>query len=181
MALLKVNAQQDMPRLASGSGALVPPLAQALGAPGPVVILLHGYKFSPDVPDHCPHNHIFSLTPPRSCWKAVSWPRLLGFGQPASRGVCIGFGWHARGSIWSAYDQAQTAAVALARLIRQIRQLDPQRPVHIVAHSLGARVALRALSHCHHGDLDRLILIAAAEFESHAARALNTPPGNRPR
>ncbi len=59
----------------------------------PIIILLHGYKFSPFHRKNDPHNHIYSLTPPRRCWKALSWPRHLGFGRGRqNEGLCIAFG-----------------------------------------------------------------------------------------
>jgi len=152
----------------------------ALPPNAPVVILAHGYKFSPRRADTDPHGHIFSMTPPKNCWKAVSWPRLLGFGQgDAQEGLCLPLGWHGTGSIYSAYRNAESAGAALARLVDLIAVLDPGRRVHVLGHSLGARVALCALPRLRTGLIDRMILIAPAEFASRARAALASPAGQR--
>jgi pimeloyl-ACP methyl ester carboxylesterase len=120
-----------------------------------------------------PHKHILSLNPSKSCWKAMSWPRHLGFGRGHdNEGLCIALGWTARGSIWQAFDAARAAGDAAAKLITFI-----DRPVHLVGHSLGARVALRALSRAKTGSVRRAILLAAADFRSNAMQALASPAG----
>ena len=145
---------------------------------GPVVIMVHGFKYAPGHATECPHRQIFALAPERACFKVVSWPRGLGFdGQDAREGLAIGFGWNARGSLWHAYAEAARAGAALAQLVAALRQQAPHRPVHVVAHSFGARVVLSALSHLAPGALGRIILLAGAEFGHHATAALATPAG----
>ena len=181
MSLLAVNAIGTVPALArAGDGPLAPMLAGRLAAlpPGaPVVVMIHGYSFAPDVPRHDPHRHILSLTPDPGCWKAVSWPRHLGFGRTPAQGLAIAFGWRARGTLWRAGLEALRAGRALARLIAEIRRLRPDAPVDLVAHSLGARVALAALPRLAPGDVGRVILMAAAEFRRRARTAMDSPAG----
>lgn len=151
-------------------------LERALAAlpPGaPVVVLIHGYKYAPDVPGHCPHETILAARTPRQHWKVMSWPRHLGFGR-GQEGLVIAFGWDALGSIWGAYGRAGAAGRALAGLIAGI-----DRPVHMLAHSLGARVALSALAHAGAGDVGRVVLIAGAELRGRAHAAMTTPAGRR--
>ncbi|SLN31266.1 Alpha/beta hydrolase family protein [Aquimixticola soesokkakensis] len=170
MPLLEVNV--------SGAHARIDPsvLAHALAAlpkGAPVVICIHGFKFSPHAPETSPHLHILSLDPRPDCWKAMSWPRALGFGRGrAEEGLCIALGWDARGTIWQAWKRAPQVSRALARLIAQI-----DRPVHVVGHSLGARVALGALPLVRRGTVARIILLAAAEFRSTAQAAMDSPAG----
>jgi pimeloyl-ACP methyl ester carboxylesterase len=169
MALLPVDddALPDDGTLASALAGIEPAL--------PVVIMIHGFRFSPSVPVHDPHAHILSLAPGRSCWKAVSWPRHLGLSGKA--GLALGFGWQARGTIWQAHARAAQAGARLARLIAALRRVAPERPVHIFAHSLGARVALTALPRLPAGAVDRVILIAAAAFCAESRRAMSSPAG----
>lgn len=166
MPLIHLNAGDDLPEAMPDPG------------PGPVIVMVHGFKYSPGHAKECPHRHIFSLSPERECFKVVSWPRGLGFdGMRPDEGLAVGFGWHARGSLWRAYREAARAGAALAATIRALRTRLPDRPVHAIAHSFGARVVLSALGHLEPGALGRVILLAGAEFGRHAAEALATPAG----
>ncbi len=179
MPLIKINADGDRPVL-DGLGDLDDALTAQLAAlppSAPVVVLVHGYKFSPVRPEHSPHTHILSLSPRQTCWKALSWPRHLGFGRGAlSEGLCIAFGWEARGTIWQAWAQAEEAGRALAGLVARIRARRPD-PVDLMGHSLGARVALTALAALPAGSVGRVLQLAAAEFQSTARTALESPAG----
>lgn len=174
MPLFTINADDAL------TGAPDAALAQALARSpdGPIVILIHGYKFSPDRPKADPHRHILALQPRTDCPRAVSWPRHLGFGQGRiNEGLCLSFGWQARGMLWRAYRTAGTAGVALARLVARIHALAPGRRVDLVAHSLGARVFLSALPEIPAAAIGRAILIAAAEVQQRAEAALACPAG----
>jgi len=166
MPLIRANVQGDVATLDADLGGTL----SAIPAGAPVIVLIHGYKFSPSGPT-TPHEHILSLSPTSRCRKAISWPRHLGFGKSdPDEGLCIALGWEARGTIWSARRAAIGAGQALAGLIDQI-----DRPVHIVAHSLGTRVALSALSEIRAGRIGRMVLLAAAEMQDAAQAALGAP------
>jgi len=179
MPLLRINAGDAAPALggvADRDAGLAGHLA-ALPPGAPVVILIHGYKFSPAAPRHDPHRHILSLSPKPGCRKAISWPRHLGFGRGAGdEGLCIAFGWEARGSVWRAWRRAAQAGGGLADLVARIGRLRPG-PVDILCHSLGARVALCALERLPAHSIGRMVLLAAAEFQSGARRAMSSPAG----
>ncbi|WP_422029583.1 alpha/beta hydrolase [Roseovarius sp.] len=178
MPLLQISAGPDGPELYGAPRPLGPALAEGLQHPGPVIVMIHGFKFAPGDAFDCPHRHILSLDPARDCWKAMSWPRALGFGSGfEDEGLGLAFGWPARGTIWQAYDRAEKAGRALATLIRQVRRAAPGRRVHLLTHSLGARVALSALPHLAEGDVGRAILLNPAEFGGRARAALATPAG----
>ena len=178
MPLLRINADGAVAVPHAGPLTQGPTLAKALEGAGPVILMLHGYKFSPNHPFACPHRHILSLAPDRSDFRAVSWPRGLGFGGgDAAEGLGIAFGWHARGTIWAAYRQAACAGAALAELVSRIRAAAPHRPVTAIAHSLGARVVLSALPRLRAGDLRRVILLNGAEYEGTARAALTSAGG----
>jgi pimeloyl-ACP methyl ester carboxylesterase len=154
------------------------PCTLSLDECGPVIIMVHGFKYAPGHVTECPHRHIFALDPARDCFKVVSWPRGLGFdGRAPGEGLAIGFGWNARGSPWRAYGEAARAGQALADLVSAVRRRAPHRPVHAIAHSFGARVVLAALAHLAPGALGRIILLAGAEFGHNAGAALDTPAG----
>ncbi len=172
MTVLAVNAKGCDPVPAS-------PLHRALEglAPGtPVTILLHGFRYTPDQPDHDPHRFIFAAHSDEPVLRNPSWPRHLGYGRGKPGGLCIGFGWNACGTIWRANDEALRAGVALATLIGQLRAAG-MGPVNILAHSLGARVALAALAPLCAGDVGRIIFLTGAEYRSVAETALATPAG----
>ena len=178
MAVLQINTGPEGPRLQASPGALAPALRLALASTGPIVIMIHGYKFDPTHRQTCPHRHILSLSPKRDCVKAVSWPRGLGFsGQVTGEGLAIGFGWFARGTTWGAYGRAAQAGRALAELIEMIARLAPDRPLHLLAHYLGARVALTALPHIKTARVGRVILLSGADYGQTAREALQSPAG----
>ncbi|MBC7133768.1 MAG: alpha/beta hydrolase [Roseovarius sp.] len=166
-----------MPLIHMTAGEEVPEAALADGS-GPVILMVHGFKYAPGHASECPHRHIFALAPERACHKVVSWPRGLGFdGRREGEGLAIGFGWNARGTLWQAYREAGRAGAALAHAIAAIRARAPHRPVHAIAHSFGARVVLAALARLAPGALGRVILLAGAEFGQNAAQALASPAG----
>jgi hypothetical protein len=182
MPLLKVNI--DGQRIADGAATEAALDAALDAAPGglgpdtPVIVLIHGYKHSPFCPARDPHTHILSLAP-RACRKAVSWPGLLGLGDGGDgpEPLCIALGWNARGTLWQAYARAAQAGSALADLSAWVRARRPGTPLHVLAHSLGARVALSALPHMAPGAMGRAVLLAAAEMHRPAAAFLGSPAG----
>lgn len=146
----------------------------ALPVGAPIVVMIHGFRFAPDAGPHCPYGHIFALNPKDADDpKAISWPRHLGL----RTGLTIGFGWQGRGVLAAVNQRALLAGRGLAELAKIIRQIDPSRRLDVIAHSMGARVALAALSLAQTGDFRRLILLAAAETRRPALRALQTPAG----
>ncbi|MCP3969559.1 MAG: alpha/beta fold hydrolase [Rhodobacteraceae bacterium] len=173
MPLLNLNAVDGALRPVGGGG-LGPALRAALAgveSGAPVLVMIHGFRFSPAAPGTDPHSHILALSPRTDDRRAVSWPRHMGFGRGvAAEGLCIGFGWEARGTIWQAWREAARAADLLASLVTRLRAQHPG-PVDILAHSLGARVALRAMARLSGGAIGRVILMAAAEYRSAAADA----------
>jgi pimeloyl-ACP methyl ester carboxylesterase len=172
MPLLRINGDDPWEKQ---EGSIASALRSV--APGaPVIALIHGYSYAPGVPDRCPHNHILSLHP-RPGARAMSWPRHLGFGRgDAEEGLCLCFGWRADGTIWQAHAQAERAGRALARAISAVRSVH-RVPVHMVGHSLGARVALAAFGDLPAGALGRAILLAGADTRATAEAALASPAG----
>ncbi|WP_428515651.1 alpha/beta hydrolase [Roseovarius sp.] len=178
MPLLQIDATPLGPCLHGSEEAPLPSLRRALVRPGPIIVMTHGFKYAPGHPAACPHKHILALDPEMRTWKAKSWPRGLGFGADRpDEGLAIGFGWSARGTIWNAYRQAERAGLCLAELVTMIRRVAPDRPVHLVAHSMGARVALGALPHLRAGAIGRVLLLNGAEYGTAARAAIESEAG----
>ncbi|WP_208349544.1 alpha/beta hydrolase [Pseudaestuariivita rosea] len=171
MPLIQVNTVSDRPIVCKTL------LQSALRrTDGPVCILVHGYKFSPSTRGFSPHRHILALRPDDTCPKALSWPTKLGFTEQGG-GLCLAFGWEARGSIWRAYGRAATTGHALARLISSIKQIAPKRDITLMAHSLGSRVVLSGLQLLPPHSVRRAVLLAAADYRSVARKAMSSPAG----
>ena len=186
MALIRMDAIGTKVRQ-HGAGPLP---QEALSTPGPLVVMVHGYRFDPAQTRHCPHQHIFASHDAHPSYKARSWPRGLGidcagprqlYGQIGGQRHGLAFGWGARGSIWQAHEEAARAGLALTGLLRTIHEHDPQREIHAIGHSLGARVILSALPALAPGTLGRVLLLAAAEYASAAEAALDSPAGRAAR
>ena len=178
MPLIHVNADTKGPAPHARQDDLATLLPGLLAAEGPVILMVHGFKYAPGHHSECPHRHILSLTPERDSFKVLSWPGGLGFGQGyADEGLAIGFGWQARGTVWQAYAEAAKAGVRLAQLVSMIHDIAPDRPVHALAHSFGARVILSALPHLPAHSIGRIILLAGAEFGQRATQCLDSPAG----
>ncbi|MDN5567483.1 MAG: DUF726 domain-containing protein, partial [Paracoccus sp. (in: a-proteobacteria)] len=124
---------------------------------------------------HDPHRHILS---PVDIPHATSWPRALGFGAHADEGLAIGLGWEARGTLRAAYGRAEQTGDMLAAIVSDLSQ-QSGRPVGLIGHSLGGRVALRAMHKADAGSLGRVILLNAAEFRDTAAKAVLQPAGRQ--
>jgi hypothetical protein len=152
-------------------------LARKLDAlpPGaPVVVMIHGWRYAPGFARDCPHGSILSLDPAPEDLRAVSWPRHLGL--DGRQGLGIALGWNAKCDPWRAHLRAHRTGADLARIARMVRSLSG-RSIQIIAHSMGARVALAALPLLDPGHIDRMILLAAAETRGRTLAALDTPSG----
>jgi pimeloyl-ACP methyl ester carboxylesterase len=160
------------------------PLAAALEdaagdvAPGaPVVVLVHGYRYDPSRPKANPHASLYAIQPdPRLPRRQMSWLGALGFrGQPQDPGLCIAVGWSARGRLAEAYERAAEVGAALSDLVSVVAEMLPGRPIKVMGHSLGARVALCCLDALRAPDVAQVILLAPAEFTDTAHRVLGNP------
>lgn len=141
----------------------------ALPQDAPVTIMLHCYKYRPGHGGDCPHTSLYAADSQHPVKRSRPWPKRLGIGtvlRPA-----IGFGWPARGSLWTAWRQAEVTGHALAQLIDALKTDAPHRPIRLLGHSLGARVALCTLNTCQRGQVDSAILLNGADFTINAAKA----------
>ena len=93
MPVVRINADHALPQHLWQVAADLP-------AEAPIVVMIHGYRYSPSQPAHDPHRHILSLDPDPRQRRATSWPRALGFGGVHPQdGLAIAFGWEARGTL----------------------------------------------------------------------------------
>lgn len=172
MTVIRVNAGHAPPARLWRLAAELPPGA-------PVVVMVHGYRYSPSHPRHDPHRHILSLDPAPGAARVASWPRGLGFAPDSDRaGLAVALGWEARGALGSAYRRAGETGEVLARLAGDLAQA-AGRPVALIGHSLGGRVCLSALAGAEAGSLSRLVLLNAAAFRDEATEALSRPAATR--
>ncbi|MEM6636591.1 MAG: alpha/beta hydrolase [Pseudomonadota bacterium] len=181
MPLMRVTADGSVPLLHNSTDPVASALRLHLSALGPsaaIIVLVHGFKYAPNVLGKDPHKALLALSPvPPALRRVVSWPRQLGFGLGnANEGLCIAFGWQARGRLRHVFEAAPEAGIALARLVQMIQDVCG-RSVHIMAHSMGARVALSALPLVPRGSVGRLVMLSAAEFRSNAKVFINSPAG----
>ncbi len=176
MPLLQINAPAtDAPNSPIDLQGAAAPLAAGRG---PIVIMVHGYRFAPGRGEDCPHHHILSLAPSVRDPRAVSWPRGLGLaqGQPIR---AIAFGWQAMGPVRRAWNNAAGAGQALAGLIEALHRIAPHRPVQAMAHSMGARVILSALETVRAPGPRRVLLMNPATYQSQARHALAAQNGRK--
>lgn len=178
MAVIRINAIGEQPALHRSPEPVDQALRRAGAAAGPAIVMIHGFKYLPGHRIHCPHRHILALQPEALPWRAPSWPRQLGFGAGhGDEGVAVAFGWQARGALWAAQRRAVEAGRALAQVIATLHHQRPERPVHIIAHSLGSELALEALHHLPRGAVGRIISLAGACHRSRTQAALATEAG----
>lgn len=84
---------------------------------------------------------------------------------------------HAITNISAAYEKAEKEALGLAKLINVLRLISPESPVDVVAHRLGARVALMAVPSARSKMWRNLILSNAFEYSARTLHALDCPMG----
>ena len=175
MTLLHVNATGCLWSPSDRDGPDLDTLLAALPPDMPVPILVHGFRYAPDVCRRNPHHLILSHAE-RLADGDLPWPRHLGISE-AGPDLAIAFGWNANGSFWRARAEAARAGLALAALIARIRARSPGRKVTVLAHSLGARVVLSALPALSPGDIGRAILLFPAVLRTEVAAAMATGAG----
>lgn len=171
MPLLRINATDTGLQLHCGSTGVTQAVHAAGAATGPAIIMVHGYKYAPHLTNHCPHAKIFNN-------HGTGWPGALGFtDQGVDEGLGIAFGWYARGPLWQVHRRAAKSGRALAGLVETLRRAAPERPVHIIAHSMGSEIALSALAYLPPHAIGRMVLLTGASFVSHAREMLRSPAG----
>lgn len=171
MAVIRINVYSNGLSLHDSPQPVARRLRAVAGRSGPIIILVHGYKYLPGKPEFCPHKKVFGD-------HSQGWPGQLGFtGQSDQTGLCIALGWHARGPLRAMYFRAQSVGKHIAELVTLLRKQNPGRAVHLVAHSLGSEACLCALAHLTPGAICRMVLLTGASYASRAMQLLSTPAG----
>lgn len=176
MALITVNAPDGW----TAENAALLSAIQGLEHGTCVTILIHGYRYSPTSHESDPHRRLYSLTARKTSGKSVSWAHYLKLGH-AKAGLGIGFAWLALGRLAVVAERAFLAGDALADMIQQIARARPDLRLGMFAHSLGARVALRALSQAPRGSVETLVLLTGAEYRATARAAAQSSAGKTAR
>lgn len=172
MPLLRINATPDGYVLHDSPQPAFRRIRHVASGGGPIIIMIHGYKYEPSHHLHCPHESLFCGT------STEAWPaKLRADKNDHNNTLCIAFGWPARGALRKVHQRARETAMALATLVRDLRSSAPHRPIHIIAHSLGSEVALSALRTLDQGSLTRVILLTGASHQADAEKMLATPAG----
>lgn len=167
---LNLSAPSDPVQLHGSQQCTARALRRAAAGTGPIILMIHGYKYDPFSPRHCPQALIFGPG------AAHGWPAALGLlRDDHALGVTIG--WRARGRFAGAYRTAGLLGADLARVITTLHKAAPKRPVHLMAHSLGAELALSALAQAPAKSVGRVVLLTGASYLSHARAALDSPAG----
>lgn len=143
MPILRINAGPSGPVLHGSPACARRVMSTAAKGTGPIIIMVHGYKYDPANPQFCPHRKIFARTSQPNTHHNVQWPVHLGFGDGNSdEGLAVAFAWRARGALWGAHQAALVAGRQLADVILTLKTSAPLRPVHIITHSMGSEVLL---------------------------------------
>lgn len=178
MSILRISAKGSGLRVhrvaPTADAAFDRALAEA--ATGPIIVMIHGYKYAPGAGKKCPHRSIFSTDAARG---TQAWPRHLGFDRGAAgAGLAIAFGWEARNPLLhTVYRGARAAGAALAVALGSLHERQPERKIHFLTHSLGSEVAFEAVSALPAGSVGRIICLTGASYRSTALDALASPAG----
>ena len=158
---------EGMPRSRSGFSV---PLPRA----DKIVVMVNGFDYDPtEKGDDNPHRTLFE-----------DWSRRVSAEDEEWR--CFGFGWYSAelepqswlGSLirghWNPYrwgwELSEKAGGILAGVIHSHLRVEPQSEICIIAHSMGARVALCALGQLETGCVRRTLLLNGSEYSQTARR-----------
>ena len=170
--------------------AVLHDLVRRLPPSAPIVVLVHGYKYSRARSGSDPFRYVYAPVTIDPRMRFRSWPQGLGFTrQGITDGLCLCFAWPAhksdpltcqkgaRGPFARVYNRAEVAGAALARVVDTLHAFSPHRSVDILAHSLGARVALQAMRYARRRSFGQVILMGGAEYVAAAESCISGPAG----
>ncbi len=180
MPILRLNAGPAGPTLHGSPASAMRAINSAAAGSGPVIVMIHGFKYDPDCDWHSPHKSIFATTKHPVLHNTVQWLHHLGFGcSDPEEGLAIAFAWRARCSLWEAQKSARSAGQQLADVITAIHNRAPHRPVNVVTHSMGSEVILEALHSLPAHSVARIVTLTGASYVSRASAALGQTDAGR--
>jgi len=178
MPILRLNAGPGGLIVHGSPAAALPTVRTAARGTGPVMVLIHGFKYDPEDTAFSPHTSIFGTEMHHHKDGNVQWLRHLGFCSGNSdEGLAIAFAWRARGNLWRAERAARVAGQHLAEVIALIRRAAPRRPVHVISHSMGSEVVFEALQNLPAHAVQRIIALSGASYASRATAAMQSRAG----
>ena len=142
----------------------------------PIAVMIHGFGYAPGSSYDDPHKSLFCPVRRPCTDRAISWPWHLGFTTPNGRGQVFGLGWPAKGTLWQAWNRAENSGIALAQRLADLSNW-ADRPIDLIGHSLGARVALAAVAHAQPGTVGRVLLMTSCEYRATALAAATSAAG----
>jgi len=178
LPILRLNAGPSGLSLHGSPAAALPAIRRAGRGAGPVMVLIHGFKYDPETKGRSPHTTLFGTAPHQHRPGNVAWLRHLGFGLGhEDEGLAIAFAWCARGNLRRAVMSAHVAGRHLARTIAVLSARAPERPIHVISHSMGSEVICEALNALPAHSVQRIIALSGATYASRAAGAMQSPAG----
>ncbi|MEP4249329.1 alpha/beta hydrolase [Tateyamaria sp.] len=180
MPILRVNAGHEGLAINGSPACARSVISGAAIGTGPVIILIHGFKYDPENAARSPHTGIFGTPKHPVRARKAQWLRPLGFGTGnADEGLAIAFAWRARANLWQAECAAHVAGRRLAEVIALIHRRSPARPIHVISHSMGSEVVFEALKCLPAGAIARIIALSAASYSSRVVTAMQTSAGQK--
>jgi len=143
-----------------------------LSGNNPVTIMVHGGGFSPFSHRSDAQETLFSRHMGPERWQSRSWlKRFAATNLSSNETLAITFAWNGiRSEILSkpnhgAMFDAATAEVAkFGSLVNELALIDPDRPINIICHGLGARIVMQCFHHLSGPHVDKIIILAGHEF-----------------
>ncbi|MEQ3708665.1 MAG: DUF726 domain-containing protein [Tateyamaria sp.] len=178
MPILRLNAGPGGLTVHGSPAAALPAVRNAARGTGPIMVLIHGFKYDPEDTAFSPHTSIFGTETRHQKDGNVQWLRHLGFcSGNANEGLAIAFAWRARGNLWRAESSARVAGRHLAEVIGLMRRAAPNRPIHVISHSMGSEVIFEALQTLPDNAVQRIIALSGATYAIRAVDAMQSPAG----
>ena len=154
----------------------------------PIIVMLHGQGFDPCIARVDPFRSIFAYDPYgdriRDYWRLQSWAHR--FKCAPQKSMMIGYGWQAHSTdfvmsanVNAVARNAVMEAQQFGAFVQRLNAITPQRPVHVIAHGMGAKLALRSLETTPKMRIKRLIMLNGQGLITDGLLAMNAKAGQK--